>query len=256
MSKVYVGTSGWMYGDWRGKFYPEDLTQRKWLEYYSQHFRTVEINATFYRQMRESTFENWAKTTPKDFVFAIKASRFITHIKRLRVSKDSLGVFFESVNQLDNKLGPILFQLPPRFKADAKRLEAFLVLCSQLIVHSSKTVNRQLTTDSRMAFEFRDSSWFCESVYQILRKYNAALVIAESCGYWSLKEVITADFTYIRFHGEGGSYASKYTDNELKIWANKIRKWQKSGIEIYAYFNNDVAGFAVENAKSLVDLVS
>lgn len=254
MTKVYVGTSGWVYPDWTGKFYPADLAQRKWLEYYSQHFKTVEVNATFYRQMKQSTFENWVKTVPFDFIFSVKASRFITHIKRLKPADDSLVRFIESVSFLDKKLGPILFQLPPRLKIDTKKLEIFF---SEL-----RAQNLRL----KAAFEFRDRSWFDDAIYQILKKHNAALVISESGGHptsprelrgarWPSEEVITADFTYIRFHGEGGSYASKYTDDELAEWAAKIKKWQKQGVDVYAYFNNDVAGFAVENAKTLAGLL-
>lgn len=289
MAKVYIGTSGWMYDDWSfdstqdklNYFYPPKLPKKKWLEYYSQHFKTVEINATFYHSMKPATFENWAKTVPGGFVFAVKASRFITHIKRLAPSKESLETFFESVSELGNKLGPILFQCPPRWKVDEKRLEDFLVNCSRLTDFDtgssySDPVSEELPRwTSKLAFEFRDPSWFSDSVYKVLAKYNCALVIAESGGYWpsfatseakameakkasagkASEEVITADFTYIRFHGEGGSYATSYTDNELKIWAQKIKKWQRQGIDVYAYFNNDVSAFAIENAKSLINLV-
>src|SRR3989344_8008068 len=212
MAKVYIGTSGWVYSDWKGAFYPQDLPQRKWLEYYGQHFKTVEVNSTFYHQMKPATFENWAKSVPSDFVFSIKGSRFITHIKRLKPDRASIERFIESSKSLGDKLGPILWQLPPRFKEDEERLESFLVHCSQLTVHrEKKSVNREPRIDNRFAFEFRDPSWFDQSIYQILRKHNAALVIAESGGYWPSDEVITADFTYIRFHGEGGSYATSYT---------------------------------------------
>ncbi|MBI2012494.1 DUF72 domain-containing protein [Candidatus Curtissbacteria bacterium] len=256
MGKVYVGTSGWVYSDWRGNFYPKDLPQRRWLEFYSQHFKTVEVNSTFYHQMKPATFENWAKSVPDGFIFAVKASRFITHIKRLNVPKESIKTFFESISHLGRKLGPILFQCPPRWGADEKRLEPFLDL----------SVSLARPRLARLAFEFRDSSWFDHSVYEVLKKYNAALVIAESGGHptsprelrgarWPSGEVITADFTYIRFHGEGGSYATKYSNGELKIWAGKIKKWQKQGLDVYAYFNNDVAGFAVENARELISMI-
>ena len=266
MSNIFIGTSGWTYKDWQGLFYPKDLSQRKWLEYYGRHFKTVEVNSTFYRQMKPETFKNWAETVPQDFVFAVKVSRFITHIKRLKDCREPAKVMIESFSGLGQKLGPVLFQLPPRFKADSERLEDFLVHCSQLIVHSKrKSMNREPRTVNRIAFEFRDQSWFDESIYKILRKYNAALVIAESGSFWPSsaeasegkpsEEVITADFVYIRFHGEGGSYASKYTDKELESWANRIRKWRKRGLDVYAYFNNDVAGFAIENAKTLISLI-
>lgn len=267
MSRLYVGTSGWVYGDWSfdyaqdklNYFYPPKLPKRKWLEYYSGHFKTVEVNATFYHQMKPKTFENWAKTVPSDFVFAIKASRFITHVKRLKVTNSSVIQIIEPASVMGEKLGPILLQLPPRLKADAKRLADFLqMFTSEEPIGAPRRWLQGLLRGGKMrlkmAFEFRDPSWFNESIYQVLRKYKGALVIAESGGYWPNDEVVTADFTYIRFHGEGGSYASKYTDEELRVWAKKIRRWQKSGIEVYAYFNNDVSAFAVDNAETLDQL--
>ena len=273
MAKVYIGTSGWVYSDWKGAFYPQDLPQRKWLEFYGQQFKTVEVNSTFYHSMRPATFENWAKAVPDNFVFAVKASRFITHVRRLEDIKSSMIQIIEPALRMSKKLGPILFQLPPRFKADGKRLERFLQTASHLRGESSSHLGGGQKL--RYAFEFRDPSWFDETIYQVLRKYNAAVVIAESGGYWPSsasssaeatddkeapegkpsEEVITADFTYIRFHGEGGSYATSYTDQELTVWAKKIKKWQEMGIDVYAYFNNDVNAFAVDNAKTLSNLI-
>ena len=273
MADVYIGTSGWVYSDWQGKFYPDDLPQRKWLEFYGQQFKTVEVNSTFYHSMRTVTFENWAKSVPERFTFALKGSRFITHIKRLKPDPASIEKFIESSISLGDKLGPILWQLPPRFKADKERLERFLQTASHLRGESSSHLGGGQKL--RYAFEFRDPSWFDETIYQVLRKYNAAVVIAESGGYWPSsasssaeatddkeapegkpsEEVITADFTYIRFHGEGGSYATSYTDQELTVWAKKIKKWQEMGIDVYAYFNNDVNAFAVDNAKTLSNLI-
>ena len=271
MSNIFIGTSGWVYPDWQGKFYPSNLIQKKWLEVYAQNFQTVEINSTFYHSMRPTTFEKWAKAVPSNFIFAVKASRFITHIKRLKDPREPLSRFMEAVLSLDKKLGPALFQMPPRFKADEERLESFLSTVHGLqstVVGRRKKTATQLHSRSvhgsseahsgseiRLAFEFRDLSWFNESIYKILKKYNAALVITESGGYWPSSEVVTADFTYLRFHGEGGSYASKYTDGELNDWVAKIKKWQKAGIGVYAYFNNDVAAFAIENAKTLISLL-
>lgn len=266
MANYYIGTSGWQYGDWSfdyaqdklNYFYPPKLPKRKWLEYYSGHFKTVEINATFYHQMKPTTFANWARTVPEDFVFAVKASRFITHIRRLKNATGSMNRFIRPTVSLGKKLGPILFQLPPRFKADEKRLGKFLELSTEILGHKKTSKYSELRTHHsklKLAFEFRDPSWFSESIYKILRKYNAALVIAESGDHWPSAEVITADFTYLRFHGEGGSYASKYTDEELKVWASKIKKWQKTGFDVYAYFNNDVGAFAVDNAKTLLKLI-
>jgi len=264
MAKIFIGTSGWVYPDWIGKLYPFDLPQRKWLEYFGRHFATVEVNSTFYHLMKLETFENWVKAVPDDFVFAVKASRFITHIKRLKDCREPLKLMVRSFSGLGQKLGPILFQLPPRFRADGERLESLLSTVYSLQstltprLHSRSVPGNSKAhsgSEIRLAFEFRDQSWFDESIYQILRKYNAALVIAESGRYWPSEEVITADFVYIRFHGEGGSYASKYTDKDLKSWANRIKKWQKNGLDVYAYFNNDVGGFAVDNARTLISLL-
>ena len=230
---VYIGTSGWVYPHWIDNFYPADLPQNKWLSFYAQYFPTVEINATFYHQMRSKTFANWQKQVGKNFVFSVKVSRFITHILRLKnLGRDGVA-YFESVNKLLNK--PLfLFQLPPSFKKNKERLEFFLSLLPK----------------GRFAFEFRHPSWFANEIYGILSKHNISLVIADSPSFPKVEEV-TADFVYLRFHGSGSLYSSCYTENELENWSKKINKWVKEGKEVYAYFNNDVSGFAIKNAQTL-----
>lgn len=247
MSKIFIGTSGWIYKDWEGIFYPENLPPKEKLKYFSQHFKTVEINYSFYHLPRPSTYQKWYLETPTDFIFAVKASRFITHIKKLQGIKDGWKQFLENTLFLKEKLGPILFQFPPSFKATPetiKRLEDFLNLITKsppgFIV--------------RYAFEFRHKSWCQEKIYKILKKYNVAWAIADSPRY-SKTEVTTTDFVYIRMHGPKILFASKYTKEELRNLAQKIKKWQKRGLNVYCYFNNDVCGYAIENAKELLSFL-
>jgi len=237
-SKLFIGTSGWVYSDWEGIFYPEDLPSKDKLKYFSQHFKTAEINYSFYHLPRPSTYQNWYNQTPEDFLFAVKASRFITHIKRLNGVKEAWQQFLENALNLKEKLGPILFQFPPSFRADLKRLEAFLKI---------------LAKNYQYAFEFRHKSWCDETAYQLLKKYNAAWVIADSPSY-PKAEVVTADFVYIRMHGSKVLFSSKYTKKELSSLAQKIKKWLKQSLDVYCYFNNDFHGYAIENAKELLKL--
>ena len=245
MPKLFIGTSGWSYGHWDGVFYPEDLPYKEKLKYYSRHFRTAEINYSFYHLPQRQTFKNWREQTPDDFVFAVKASRFITHIKRLKGVKQALATFLENALNLKEKLGPILFQFPPSFKAteeNIKRLEDFL------------KIYRGQTSVNLFVFEFRHESWFTKKVYGLLKKYKAALCIADSPRY--PKEVrATAPFVYIRMHGSQGLFSSKYTKKELVDLAKHIKKFLKQKKDVYVYFNNDAYGFAVENAKELLRMM-
>lgn len=236
--RVFIGTSGWNYWDWKGRFYPEDLPSRDWLAFYAQELQTVEINYSFYHLPRPATFQNWAAAVPENFVFSVKASRFITHIKRLKGSRAALKKFLTNAGTLKEKLGAILFQLPPSFKARPGLLEKFL---------------EGKDKDRRWAFEFRHDSWFIPAVYRILRKYNAALVVADSPFYPCVKEV-SADFVYLRFHGSVKMFSSKYSAKELRAWAKDIKKWTRRG-DVYAYFNNDVNAAAVENARMLKEML-
>lgn len=272
--KLFIGTSGWVYSDWQEIFYPKNLPSKDKLKYFSRHFNTTEINYSFYHLPRPSTYQNWHNQTPNYFLFAVKASRYITHIKRLQGVKEAWKVFLENALNLKEKLGPILFQFPPSFSAFApalpeqrrirrsspaasvggkatdniKRLEEFLKLITQ-------------SYNPKYAMEFRHETWCTEKIYKLLRKYNTAWVIADSPRYPILRqssgqeaEVITADFVYIRMHGSKVLFASKYTDKELKDLAQKIKKWQKQGLDVYCYFNNDFQGYAIENSKKLLNL--
>lgn len=248
MAKPYIGTSGYMYFHWRGDFYPKDLPITDWLSFYSQNFNTVEINASFYHSMKKSTYRNWAQKVPEDFIFAIKGSRFITHIKRLKNCQEPLENLLEETSGLEEKLGVILFQLPPRFKANQKLLEEFLEDLKKA------TINHELSTMNRYAFEFRDESWLNGEILQTLKKYGAALCIQDSPN-WPKELTVTAPFVYLRFHGGKILYTSSYSKSELEGWAKKIKSWLKDGLDVYAYFNNDALGFAIKNAQTLAKMI-
>jgi uncharacterized protein YecE (DUF72 family) len=245
MKKLFIGTSGWIYGHWGGIFYPESLPSKDKLKYFSQHFKTAEINYSFYHLPRPGTYQSWYNQVPADFVFSVKASRFITHIKRLQGVKEAWKQFFENALNLKEKLGPILFQFPPSFSASAeniKRLEDFLKIITTL----------QGKALYKFAFEFRHKNWCDEKVYNLFKKYNVAWVIADSPSY-PKAEVVTTDFVYIRMHGSKVLFSSKYTNKELKTLAQKIKKWFKLA-DVYVYFNNDTQGYAIENARELLRL--
>jgi len=238
--KLLIGTSGWIYDHWKKIFYPEDLNNRDKLKYFSKHFRTTEVNYSFYHLPRPEIYQKWYQETPADFIFSVKTSRFITHIKKLKDVEKSWKIFFKNALNLKEKLGPILFQFPPNFKAteeNIRRLNDFLRL-----------INRYKL---EYAFEFRHQSWCDEKIYNLLKKYNITWVIANSPSYPKV-EVITANFVYIRMHGSKTLFSSKYTKKELQDLGRKIRKWQEQSLDVYCYFNNDARGFAVENAKELL----
>lgn len=241
MLKSYIGTSGYNYSHWSdGVFYPEELSQSKWLEYYSQFFNSVELNVSFYRLPSKKTFENWYKRTPEDFYFIAKGSRFITHIKKLSDCKEPLGLFLENSSGLKEKLSCILWQLPPRLKRDLVKLENFL----KLLEGSTKT--------TRQAFEFRNMSWFDKETYEVLKRYRVCLCIAHS-HHWPCVKEITSDFLYLRFHGGEILYGSNYSEEELKEWADFVKSTKIK--EIFAFFNNDAYGFAVKNALRFKELL-
>ncbi len=234
-----VGTSGWHYQHWRGVFYPEELNPREWLPYYARHFDTVEINNSFYRLPPRQTFASWREKSPPGFIFTVKANRFITHIKRLNDPQEALSRFFHNMEALGDRLGPILFQLPPRWGADPQRLEGFV---------------RALPSGYRYAFEFRDPSWFVEDIFHILEENNCALCAASSPSFPEVRRA-TADFAFLRFHGGSILYGSKYSREELREWASYARRLLKEGRDVYAYFNNDAFGYAVEDARAFRTMV-
>jgi len=234
-AKVLVGTSGYVYDHWRHRFYPEKLSKAKWLEFYASHFNTVELNNTFYRLPSEAAFANWRDSSPDNFVFAVKVSRFITHIKRLKDAEEPVETFLSRAKNLGTKLGPLLYQLPPNMHRNDDRLESFL---------------SGLPSGMEHVVEFRHQSWLEDEVFEILHKHNVGLCVFDMPDI-SCPLVATADFAYIRFHGSTGLYWSCYSDDELSRWARKLVDLVASLRAVYIYFNNDAEAFAVKNAMTL-----
>lgn len=242
---TFIGTSGYNYPHWwNGVFYPPHLPQRRWLEFYAEHFDSVEINVSFYRLPKKEVFESWYKRTPKKFSFSVKGSRFITHIKRLKDCREPLSSFLDHASPLKEKLGVVLWQLPPQFTFQKKRLEEFCVLLSTL--PRSKPL--------RHAFEFRDESWFCQEAFRVLEEFNFAFCMAHGSGL-PFMETVTSHFIYLRLHGSEVLYGSHYSDKELNYWAEKMGVWERKDKTVFIYFNNDAYGFAVKNALSLKKLI-
>ena len=233
--RYWIGTSGWVYKHWRGVFYPEDLPQREWFDYYARHFSTVEVNNTFYRLPKESTWEDWREQAPTKFRYAVKGSRFITHIKRLRDCEEPVETFMERARLLKSRLGPVLWQLPPQMKVDLDRLETFLSALPSRVHH---------------VMEFRNDEWWQDDVFAALRRHKVGF-----CAYHLVDEETpleaTARFAYLRFHGSDEKYAGRYTDRQLAEWADRIQSFPKRVGDVYVYFNNDAEGYAVDNANTL-----
>ena len=241
MPQVFIGTSGFSYSHWReGVFYPKGLSVSEQLQYYSRYLKTVELNNTFYRLPSSKTFQHWYVQTPANFTFAVKVSRFITHIKKLSQCDLAWKKFFSRSVLLKNKLGPFLFQFPPTWHEDARRLESFLAMLKRF------DSNRQY----RYVFEFRHSSWFCQKIYALLKKYKISLCVADSDKF-PLEKKITTEFVYVRMHGRVNLYNSNYSHYQLKNLAKQIKQWLKLDLDVYVYFNNDAFGYAVENARYL-----
>jgi uncharacterized protein YecE (DUF72 family) len=232
---VYVGTSGWVYQDWRGVFYPPDLRQREELAFYARSFGTVEINSTFYGLPAEATIDRWASAVPDDFCFAPKMSQFLTHRKRLRDPADPVERFVDRVRRLGAKLGPVLLQLPPNLPRDDKRLGEVL-----------ETIGGRL----RVAIEFRHPSWFDDQVFAILRSHEAALCLADRNEELTGPAVATADWGYLRFHWGTGDPPCGYRPETLEQRASQIANLWDVDAEVYAYFNNDPQAMAVRDATS------
>ena len=232
--KVRVGCSGWVYSHWRQVFYPRDVPQKDWFSFYARHFDTVEINNSFYRLPKPETFAGWRERAPEGFTFAVKASRYITHIKRLKEPEESIKRFFDSADQLGPRTGPILWQLAPSFHRDDERLAAFLAALPRNHLHT---------------FEFRHKSWLAPEVYGLLGEHRAALCIPDRP---DLPQEIrcTADWSYVRLHGSNHDEGN-YSGSELDAWAQRIRAFADDGADVWAYFDNDQHGFAIQNAQGL-----
>ncbi len=238
--KYYIGCSGWYYDHWRVLYYPEGLPKSKWLQFYAKQFSTVELNNSFYHLPSEKAFVTWRESSPDNFVFAVKVSRFITHIKRLRNLGSAVENFLSRACLLQDKLGPLLYQLPPNMKRNDELLKDFLSSLPRKYQH---------------VFEFRHESWLDDSVFQILRQYNVGLCVFDMPDF-SCPPIATADFAYLRFHGSESLYSSCYSDEELSQWAQKIARLSKKVKAVYIYFNNDAEAFAVKNALTLTKFIN
>jgi uncharacterized protein YecE (DUF72 family) len=236
MKPVRIGCSGWMYDDWRGRLYPDGLAKRRWLERYAEVFDTVEINSTFYRLASRDAVADWVSKTPDDFLFSVKASRYLTHMKRLTDLDRGVRRFYERIEPMveAGKLGPVLWQLPENFHRDEERLASAL----------------EAFPGGRHCVEFRHPSWFSDDVYALLREHGVALVIGDHPERPFQVHELTADWTFVRFHYGARGRGGNYSETELEDWKRRIASW-RSRVEVLAYFNNDWQGFAVENARRL-----
>jgi uncharacterized protein YecE (DUF72 family) len=236
---IRVGTSGWHYAHWRGPFYPADLKPAAMLGYYSNRFDCVELNNSFYRLPSKQAFAQWRDATPQDFVFAVKASRFMTHVKKLDAARQTIGRLTAAAAGLGDKRGPVLFQLPPTWHVDVPRLRAFLDAWPR---------------DWPSAWEFRDESWFCDAVYDALADHGAALCLHDLGGRRA-PEVFTAALVYVRLHGPGRAYADSYPAVSLQAWADKLLHWAAEDATPWVFFNNDAQGHAPHDALRLRQLI-
>lgn len=237
---IRIGTSGWHYAHWRGPFYPPAWPTGKFLSFYQQYFQTVEINSSFYRLPSVQTLAAWRQHAPPGFLFAVKASRVITHLKKLKDVDQAVAAFLARIDLLGETLGPILWQLPPRFHFQPARLEAFLA---------------GLPPSRRFAMEFRDPSWLVPQAYALLKRYHVALCLYDLAGRQSPLEV-TTDLVYLRLHGPAGAYQGSYSPAALATWAQQLRSWERQGCAVYCFFDNDEAGYAVQNALTLQHLLA
>ncbi|MCX5846370.1 MAG: DUF72 domain-containing protein [Deltaproteobacteria bacterium] len=240
MFEINIGCSGFHYTGWRGTFYPDDLPQKKWFEYYCATFSTVELNVTFYRLPLSKTFEKWYRETPHDFAFSLKGSRFISHIKRLLDPEESLDLFFERSSPLKEKLKIVLWQFSPGFTVNIERLKRFLELLCRY--------------PARNTLEFRNQGWMTEEVFDLCSTHNVGLCMADWPAFINDLPV-TSDFVYVRRHGLEGNYATCYSETALKKDAGKIKNYMGDGKDVYVYFNNDAYGYAPRNAKELKEMI-
>ncbi|HVZ20847.1 MAG TPA: DUF72 domain-containing protein [Vicinamibacterales bacterium] len=238
-----IGCSGWNYKSWRGRFYPPTLPAARWLDYYARAFDTVEVNNTFYRLPERKTFALWQRQTPPGFCIAVKASRFLTHVKRLKEPDEPIARLFSRARALGPRLGPVLYQLPPNFfrnDVNVERLGAFLHALPRRV--GGRVVHH--------VFEFRHPSWYVEETYDLLARHTATLCLHDKRGS-AVFEPVVGPVVYVRFHGTTGHYAGSYPDRRLEQWASILAERWRDGRQVYAYFNNDIDGAAVRNAETL-----
>ena len=243
---VRIGCSGWQYKHWRGDFYPAELGQSRWFEFYAANFDTVEINNSFYRLPEAETFARWREQAPRQFLYAVKASRFLTHMKKLKDPEDPLDRFLSNARELGRHLGPVLYQLPPRWPVNLERLERFL---DAVDAQTDRLRQNGLTTRVRHAIEFREPSWYHERVFALLRAHRVALCLHDMRGSAAAKLVV-GPFIYVRFHGSA-KYAGRYADRDLDEWADWLAERNFAGMDVFAYFNNDTGGHAPRDAVRL-----
>jgi uncharacterized protein YecE (DUF72 family) len=232
---VRVGCSGWIYPHWRGRFYPEKLAVKRWFAFYAEHFDTVEINNSFYRLPKPETFDAWAAQAPAGFRYAVKANRFLTQAKKLKDCEEPMARMMPAFRHLGETLGPVLYQLPPRFKANLERLERFLELAPKDVIN---------------VFEFRDNSWHDDAVFALLERYGASFCAHDMPGSQS-PDLAVGPVAYVRFHGGEGKYWGRYSDEALLRWTDWMIAEARKGREVWAYFNNDIDGHAIHDAMTL-----
>jgi uncharacterized protein YecE (DUF72 family) len=237
---IHIGTSGWHYAHWRGVFYPERTAAASMLAFYAGRFDCVELNNSFYRLPSATAFRAWRDTVPEGFQFAVKGSRYITHVRKLREPAEPIARLTGVARELGDKRGPVLFQLPPRWRRNAGRLREFLEV---------------LPRDWQSAWEFRDDSWLCEEIYDVLREYGAALCVSDMRGAVT-PAIVTAGHAYVRLHGSSGAYSGRYSDQALGQWARQLVSWAAAGHAVWCFFNNDQHGHAVADAERLRAFVS
>jgi uncharacterized protein YecE (DUF72 family) len=238
--RARVGCSGWQYKHWRGDFYPADLPQARWFEHYAARFDTVEINNTFYRLPERETFARWGQRAPLRFLFAVKASRFLTHMKKLKDPEEPIDRLFSRMRALGRHLGPVLYQLPPGWKLDFDRFAHFV---------------GALPRDARHVFEFREPSWYAPEVFRLLERHGMALCLHDMPGS-ATERLRIGPFVYVRFHGATSKYGGGYPEDRLRGWAEWLNTQRDAGAEVFAYFNNDVGGHAPRDAVTLRQLMT
>jgi len=243
MGEIRVGVSGWTYPPWRGDFYPKGLVQREELAYAASRLSSIEINGSFYALQKPASYQKWRDETPDDFVFSVKGSRFITHMKRLADCAEALETFFGSgVYELGHKLGPVLWQLPENFRYDGERLASFFGMLPR-----STPDGRPV----RHALEFRSQTFAQQETYDLLREHDVACVLADTAGRWPKVDEDTADFRYVRLHGDKELYASGYSPKALDEWAARVSGWATTK-DVFVYFDNDAKGYAPHDAMQLI----
>ncbi len=236
---IRIGTSGWQYRHWKKLFYPEKLRTTDWLRYYAGVFNSVEVNSSFYRLPETDVIRRWGESTPDEFCFAVKAPRSITHFKKLKNCEPQLDTMMARLEAFGARLGPVLFQLPPRWRCNPRRLADFLAM---------------LPRDSRFAFEFRDPSWHCEEVYAMLAEYRAAFCIFDLDGQTTPLET-PGDFIYLRLHGPRSAYTGNYRAQSLRTWLGRALGWQRKNKDVYVYFDNDARAYSAKNARRMLGMM-